>query len=71
MLERYAIKHNLLPDEFNWCTDYNFDPGLKMSTPYVPILMQPQLGIKEFKKLLGKWEEMSKYHTSIFNEGGR
>lgn len=59
-LEAYAIEHNLLPAGFDWVTDYNNDPGLKRSTPFVPVLAQPQLGIKEFKALESEFNKISK-----------
>ena len=57
-LERFAIENNLLPEGFDWCIDYDYDPGLKRSTPYVPILIQPQMGIPEFKALLAEFGKM-------------
>lgn len=59
-LERFAIENNLLPEGFDWCIDYDYDPGLKRSTPYVPVLIQPQMGIPEFKALLAEFEKISK-----------
>ncbi|MFC1904268.1 B12-binding domain-containing radical SAM protein [Chloroflexota bacterium] len=58
-LESYAIEHNLLPEGFSWATYYNNDPGLKRSTPFVPVLVQPQLGIDEFKALESEFSKIS------------
>lgn len=66
MLEKYAINNKLLPPGFDWCSDYDFDPGLKRSTPYVPILIQPQLGIVGFRQLIDKWDEIAKDRPCIF-----
>jgi len=59
-LESFAIEHDLLPKGFDWVTCYNNDPGLRRSTPFVPILIQPQLGIDEFKALESEFKKFEK-----------
>ncbi len=67
-LERFAIENNLLPEGFDWCIDYDHNPGLKRSTPYVPILIQPQMGIPEFKALLAEFEKIGKSGSDIIHQ---
>ena len=65
-LETFAVENNLFPKGFDWCTDYNDDPGLRRSTPYVPILFQPQLGLEEFKRLEEEYFSMPRPGMPVF-----
>ena len=67
-LEHFAIENNLLPEGFDWCVDYDYEPGLKRSTPYVPIIIQPQMGIPEFEALLAEFEKIGKSGSDMVLE---
>lgn len=52
-VEAYARAHNLLPPGFDWATPYENleNPKLFKLKDNVPILIQPQLGVKELARL--------------------
>jgi radical SAM superfamily enzyme YgiQ (UPF0313 family) len=51
-VEQFAKERNLLPDNFSWSAPYYNKKNLESNnTPYVPLLVQPQLGYREFAEL--------------------
>ncbi len=51
-LETYALKNNLLPENFSWSMPYD-EPRNEviMQSRCIPILIQPQLGYEELKQI--------------------
>jgi anaerobic magnesium-protoporphyrin IX monomethyl ester cyclase len=52
-VEEYAREKDLFPDEFRWSTPYENRDNLKLFRPAdnVPILLQPQMGVRELRRL--------------------
>lgn len=52
-VETYALEHNLLPSGFRWSAPYqNLDnKRLFRSVDNIPLLLQPQMGVRELRKI--------------------
>lgn len=55
-VEKYARENGYLPKNFSWAEPYSNDKELEFlsAPPNIPILIQPQLGLPELKKLRRK-----------------
>jgi len=56
-VEEHAIENDLLPQGFRWSTSYENRDNLKLFRPTdnVPILLQPQMGLRELRRLRMKY----------------
>ncbi len=52
-IEEYARENDLMPQNFSWSLPYENQDNIKLFRPAddIPILLQPQLGINELRKL--------------------
>lgn len=51
-IESFALRKGLLPPGFSWSRHYYCRHNISLAQdPYTPVLMQPQLGFKELKRL--------------------
>jgi anaerobic magnesium-protoporphyrin IX monomethyl ester cyclase len=51
-IEEFALEEELLPKDFSWSVPYYCRDNISLAhDPYIPILIQPQLGFRELKKL--------------------
>jgi len=52
-VEKYAWENDLMPKGFSWSTPYENQDNIKIFRPVddIPMLLQPQMGIKELRRL--------------------
>lgn len=59
LVEEYAEENGLLPKDFSWSSPFKNIEGGPISTDSVPILLQPEFGIKELRKCFYAVERIS------------
>ncbi len=52
-VEKYALENDLFPEGFQWSKPYTneYNASLFLSNDTIPILLQPQMGIRELRRL--------------------